>query len=123
MANILLIEDDENHVYLISRALSRHGHTVDTTLDMYNLVNVIRTLKPDLIMTDLNMPMMTGRTVMSVIRAESDLIHIPVIAITAVDAQFLSDEHEIFDGVLSKSLTLEELCKRVNSFLDLSTEF
>ncbi len=62
MARILLVDDDPAVLRLVSLVLRTEGLAVDTATDGNEAMRALRLERPDLIVLDLSMPVMDGRT-------------------------------------------------------------
>ena len=82
MANITLVDDDENIVTSVSLALESHGHTVKSYFDGATGLAALESDPPDLAILDVKMPRMDGMEVLRRLRQTSDL---PVIILTSKD--------------------------------------
>jgi DNA-binding NtrC family response regulator len=60
MAHILLVEDDQYVMDMLSQVLKRDGHTVSSAVDGEDALNVLQTCHPDVIVTDIIMPKKSG---------------------------------------------------------------
>lgn len=83
MARILVVEDDEMNRDIISRQLVWHGLQVVTANDGREAIAAARAERPDLILMDMGLPIMTGWEATAQIKADPALRTIPVIALTA----------------------------------------
>ena len=82
MANITLVDDDENIVTSVSLALESHGHAVKSFFDGASGLAALEADPPDLAILDVKMPRMDGMEVLRRLRQTSDL---PVIILTSKD--------------------------------------
>ncbi len=82
---ILVVDDTEANRDLLSRRLSRKGHAVDTVATGISALEAAATSKYDLILLDLMMPEMNGFEVLTRLKANPALEHIPVMMISALD--------------------------------------
>ena len=82
-ARILVIEDQEQNLYLVTYILERRGHRVIAARDGRTGVSIARSAVPDLILLDIQLPTMTGYEVAEALRSESALSHVPIIAVTS----------------------------------------
>jgi len=80
---ILVIEDNEQNLYLISFILEKHGHEVYAALDGQEGIDMATSIKPDLILLDIQLPTMDGYTVARTLRQNSDLADTPIVAVTS----------------------------------------
>ncbi len=83
MATILLVEDSEQIWDFLSRRLERRGHTVLLAHDGEQAVQNAKSAQPDVILLDMNLPIMDGWTAARAIKADSQTQAIPIIALTA----------------------------------------
>lgn len=83
MAKILLVEDNEMNLDMLSRRLEKRGHQVLVAMDGARGVELAHAEKPHLILMDMSLPVMDGWEATRRIKANGDTNHIPVIALTA----------------------------------------
>ncbi len=116
MANITLVDDDENIVTSVSLALESHGHTVKSYYDGAAGLAALEAEPPDLAILDVKMPRMDGMEVLRRLRQSSDL---PVIILTSKDEEI--DEILGFnlgaDDYIHKPFSQRLLIERVKAVL------
>ncbi len=116
MAEITLIDDDENIVASVSLALESQGHTVNTYFDGASGLQALEKSPPDLAILDVKMPRMDGMEVLRRLRQSSDL---PVIILTSKDEEI--DEILGFtlgaDDYMHKPFSQRLLLERVRAVL------
>ena len=78
--SVLVVEDDKNIQELLQMYLEKEGYAVTVANDGGQGLSKFRSIKPDLVLLDVMMPVMDGWAVCKAIRAESDT---PVIMLTA----------------------------------------
>src|SRR4051794_31467043 len=83
MAKILLVEDNEQNRDMLARRLQRKGHQVVTAADGERAVAMAGSESPDLILMDLNLPILDGWLATRRIKDSDATRSIPVIALTA----------------------------------------
>lgn len=83
MTRILLVEDHEEIWDFLSRRLKRRGYDVILAHDGQDGVDKARASNPDLILLDMNLPVMDGWTAARTLRADASLPRMPIIALTA----------------------------------------
>jgi two-component system cell cycle response regulator DivK len=83
LATVLVIEDNQSDVDVVTRFLHREGHRVLHAPDGAKGVNMAKRQRPDLILMDLSMPEMNGWEATAAIRAHGPIAHVPIIAVTA----------------------------------------
>ncbi|MDG2521113.1 response regulator transcription factor [Caulobacter segnis] len=116
MADITLVDDDENIVASVSLALESHGHTVKAYYDGASGLQALESDPPDLAILDVKMPRMDGMEVLRRLRQTSDL---PVIILTSKDEEI--DEILGFnlgaDDYMHKPFSQRLLLERVKAVL------
>lgn len=60
MARILLVEDDEDNISLLTRLLEHHGHRLSVATDGETAIELARVAPPQLILMDLELPPFPG---------------------------------------------------------------
>jgi two-component system cell cycle response regulator DivK len=83
MAKILLVEDHEEIWDFLSRRLKRRGHDVILAHDGQECVDKTRLEQPDVVLLDMNLPVMDGWTAARTLKADPDTAKVPLIALTA----------------------------------------
>lgn len=119
MAKILLIEDNEMNRDVVCRRLTKRGFEMLTAFDGQEGVQKVKSLKPDLVLMDMSLPVMDGWEATRVIKADDDIKHIPVIALTA---HAMSGDREKAlaagcDDYDTKPIELKRLLDKINALL------
>ena len=83
MPRILYVEDNEDNIYMLTRRLQRQGFEMLVARDGEQGVAMARSERPDLILMDLNMPIMDGWEATRQLKAAAETRAIPVIALSA----------------------------------------
>jgi DNA-binding response OmpR family regulator len=81
--HVLLIEDELNIVEAIRFLLSRDGWQVDTHNNGTDAAQLVRDLKPDLVVLDLMLPGKSGLEILEELRAHEETADLPVLMLTA----------------------------------------
>lgn len=80
---ILLIEDNELNRDMLSRRLTRRGHTVTLASDGVEGVAAALASPPDVVLLDMSLPKLDGWTVATRLRSHVETAHTRIIALTA----------------------------------------
>ncbi|WP_339914320.1 response regulator transcription factor [uncultured Brevundimonas sp.] len=116
MANITLVDDDENIVASVSLALESHGHKITAFHDGVAGLEGLEASPPDLVILDVKMPRMDGMEVLRRLRQTSQ---VPVIMLTSKDEEI--DEILGFnlgaDDYIHKPFSQRLLIERVKALL------
>lgn len=83
MTKILLVEDSEMSRDMLARRLARRGYEVVMAMDGEQGVTMAQTEAPDLILMDMNLPVLDGSEATRQLRAAPATRPIPIIALTA----------------------------------------
>ncbi len=83
MARLLLVEDTPEIWDFLSRRLQRRGHEVALAHDGQAGLEAVREGKPEVILLDMNLPVMDGWTVARTLKDNPETQGIPIIALTA----------------------------------------
>jgi PAS domain S-box-containing protein len=117
--NILLVEDSLVESELLRRTLTGSGYRVNQVHNGQEAMEAIHTAPPDLVMTDIRMPIMDGYELCRTIKRDPALAHIPVILLSV-----LSEPEDIIqaidvraDSYTTKPYTEASLLWRLNSLL------
>lgn len=106
--NVLIVDDNADSREMLAMILGMHGFTCIQARDGLEAVDLARTHKPAVIVTDVFMPRLDGIDLTRHLRADPELAHIPVVAqtayITAIDTH-----RELFAAVLEKPCQPSEL--------------
>lgn len=118
MALILAAEDDPAARAVVVRILERAGHEVIAVADGESALQEIRGHVPDMVITDVDMPLVNGFLLCDEIRQDPRLRHIPVILATGV---INPDDHRAVEvgatAVLVKPFTRQDLLDYVDRHL------
>ena len=83
MTRILLVEDHEEIWDFLSRRLKRRGYDVVVATDGQAGVDKARTERPDIVLLDMNLPVMDGWAAAQEIKRDPATARVPIIALTA----------------------------------------
>jgi sigma-B regulation protein RsbU (phosphoserine phosphatase) len=82
----LIVDDNEDNRYTLTRRLQREGYqNLTTAVDGQQALELLQTRSFDLVLLDVMMPGLNGYQVLERLRADDRLRHIPVIMISALD--------------------------------------
>ena len=87
MAKILVVEDNALNIKLFCDLLAAHGHEPEAVLDSREALDMARSFDPDLVITDIQLPHVSGMELMQQLRADEHLKDVPIMAVTAYAAQ------------------------------------
>ena len=83
MPRVLLVEDHEEIWDFLTRRLKRRGYEVVLATDGQQAVEKARAERPDVVLLDMNLPVLDGWTAAGMIKSSPESARIPIIALTA----------------------------------------
>lgn len=120
--NILIIEDNQFNHELVDYLLKSAGYITRSAWDGLEGITMIHEQHPDLILCDLQMPVMTGYDVVMRTKSDELLNSIPIVAVTA--SSMLGDLEKVlaagFDGYIPKPIEPRTFVKQIEEFLPLN---
>ncbi len=118
-ARILLIEDNEQNRYLATFLLEKHGCTVVHAPDGRAGIQMATAQAFDLILLDIQLPVMDGHAVARELRANAALNHIPIVAVTSY--AMAGDREKALtagcNGYLEKPIDPDAFISQISAFL------
>ena len=83
---VLAVDDDASILRIIEMLLTRYGYTVRMAISGEKALELLRTILPNVLISDVQMPGMSGYDLCQVIKRDKRLQNIPVIFLTGQDA-------------------------------------
>jgi CheY-like chemotaxis protein len=120
MAGRILVVDDEAHIlHVLSLKLRNAGYEVLTAVDGEDGYEIAGQELPDLVITDFQMPYMTGLELCRALAADAPTAHIPVLILTARGYALEDEDLRIgnIKGVLSKPFSPRAVLQLVKETL------
>jgi len=117
---VLLIDDSEISLHFVAGVLLRAGYEVRTADDVDKIGGVLGDWRPDIILTDVNMPGVSGVELCRMLKSNYDTADVPVVLFSAVPHHELEDLARDCDadGFLSKSNGLDRLPKELELLIE-----
>ena len=116
---ILIVEDEPTNRKLVGDLLKRIGYITIEATDGKQGVELARAKKPDLILMDIQMPVMNGLEATRILKADATTKNIPVLALTSYAME--GDKERILeagcDGYLTKPIDIQEFVKEVTNLI------
>lgn len=115
---VLVVDDDRSIVNVLRDTLKTRGYSIAAAYDGAEAMAAIRKRKPDLILLDLQMPVMDGYEVIEAVKTDPDLKDIPIVIMTAyqIDRSRV-DIVGMAEQKVDKPFSAEELVRRVEALL------
>jgi len=119
-ARILYIEDNEQNFYLVSCIMTARGHEVLWAKDGQAGIDAATQQCPDLILLDIQLPIMDGYSVARALRRFPDIQSTPIIALTSYAMP--GDRAKALEagctGYIEKPINPAKFAEQIESFLD-----
>jgi len=119
LAKILVVEDNALNIKLFCDLLTAHGHETEPVTDSRDALEAARAFHPDLVITDIQLPYITGIELMELLRADEGLKDVPIMAVTAYAAA--GDEERIraagAQAYVSKPISVMRFAETVDQLL------
>ena len=120
MSKILLVEDDNNLREIYEARLQAEGYTIVAAKDGEEALVVAKAERPDLIISDIMMPKISGFEMLDILRNTDNLKDVPVIMLTALgqnDDQQRADKLGADRYLVKSQVTLEDIVKTAHELL------
>ena len=124
MAKILIVEDNALNIKLFCDLLAAHGHEPEAVTDSRLALEAAQNFSPDLVITDIQLPHVSGLDLIRMIRKDDQLARVPIMAVTAYSAQ--GDEERIraagAQAYVSKPISVMRFADTVEQLLKAQAE-
>ena len=117
---VLVVEDTYDDYQLASAILSHYGINVLIAHNGQECLDLLQDVEPTIIVTDLSMPQMDGWEMLSQIRQNEAIQHIPIIALTAYHSVDVAHDAMLagFDAYYAKPISPNTFLQNLTSLLD-----
>lgn len=118
-AKVLVVEDERDIAALVAYHLTKEGYRVRTAEGGHEALAAAADERPDIILLDLMLPGFSGYEVLTELRRNRDVMHVPVIVLTArrEEADRIKGLELGADDYLTKPFSPRELVLRVGAVL------
>lgn len=118
---ILIVEDNELNLKLFRDLLGANGFATFETREGIEAISMTRSVQPDLIIMDIQLPEISGLDITRKLKADGMLRHIPVIAVTAFAMK--DDQEKIMragcEAYLSKPIAIDDFIRTIRRLLEM----
>jgi CheY-like chemotaxis protein len=118
-AKVLYIEDNEQNFYLVSFILTSRGHRVLWARDGQAGIDAVERERPDIILLDIQLPVMDGYSVVRSLRTRPELRSTPIVALTSYAMP--GDRTKALDagcsGYIEKPIKPATFAEQIEAFL------
>lgn len=117
--SVLVVEDNELNMRLFCDLLDAFGYEAFKCGDGDRAIEIAREKKPDLIIMDIQLPVVSGLDITRWLKDDPELAHIPVLAVTAFAMR--ADEQKVreagCEGYLSKPIQMTSFLRAVEELI------
>jgi two-component system phosphate regulon response regulator PhoB len=117
MAKILIVDDSESLLTLLSEILIKHGFKVQTAFSKKELVLVLLSSIPDLILLDVRLGGEDGRKICRDLKANSSYKNIPVILLSGSHELLESFQEYHADDFIEKPFDMDKIIGKITGIL------
>jgi len=117
MTKVLVVEDNANLAFGLTRSLESEGYEVEAAEDGIRGFDLARTTNPDLVVLDLMLPGMDGYTILKKLRAEGQDVPVLILTARGEEADKVFGFRLGADDYVTKPFSLSELLARVQAIL------
>jgi DNA-binding response OmpR family regulator len=116
---VLIADDEPNIVISLEFLMKREGHEVSIARDGEQALDAIRSLRPDLVLLDVMMPLKSGLEVLQAVRADETIAGTKILMLTAKgrETDIAKGLALGADGYMTKPFSTRELAGRVRQML------
>ena len=116
---ILVVDDEPDILKVVTFRVKKLEYEVVTATNGQEALDLIQKEEPDLILLDIELPVMNGYEVCQRVKTNEKLKHIPIIFLTASIASKIAEKVKEFnaDDYLIKPFDSEELLKKIKNFI------
>jgi CheY-like chemotaxis protein len=122
MAHILVVDDEFLLAMMLTDILEDEGYEVDTVSNGEAALAAVRKRRPDLVVTDFMMPMMTGLEFAEAVRADAALANLPIILVSGAQGNIARERPELFQAVFDKPYRNSAILKAIATYVATDTE-
>jgi len=117
---ILIVEDNDLNMKLFNDLLQANGYNTVQTKSGMEALQLTREHRPDLILMDIQLPEISGLEVTKRLKADDELKHIPIVAVTAFAMK--GDEEKILEGgcegYIAKPISVPSFLETIAKFIN-----
>ena len=122
MQKILVVDDNKDLLEMVEMTLSRLGYHITTLAKGSGFLNIVESIRPDIILMDIFLGDADGRTLCYDLKLQPIYENIPVILYSAGYVPLSSIEHSKADEFIIKPFDNKQLLEKIKKLLSMSSE-
>jgi CheY-like chemotaxis protein len=104
---VALVVDDSMLIrHTVCRFLEERGHSVESAINGEEALPIVKRIRPDIIVTDMQMPRMSGAEFITALKAQPETANIPIIIVAGKNSGFNANEQRA-DFAIFKDIDIE----------------
>jgi CheY-like chemotaxis protein len=109
---VALVVDDSMLIrHTVCRFLEERGHSVESAANGEEALPIVKRIRPDIIITDMQMPRMSGPEFITALKAEPETADIPIIIVAGKNSGFDANEQRV-NFAIFKDIDIEAQLER-----------
>jgi len=118
MARTALIVDDSMLIrHTVCRFMEERGYSVESAANGLDALEILKRVRPDIIITDMQMPKMGGRELITAVKQEAALANVPIVVVAGRQSNPEAPETRA-DYIIYKDIDIEDqLAKALDATL------
>jgi CheY-like chemotaxis protein len=119
---VALVVDDSMLIrHTVCRFLEERGYTVESATNGEEALPIVRKIRPNIIITDMQMPKMSGSEFITALKAQPETADIPIVIVAGKNSGFKAKEHRA-NFAIFKDIDIEaQLAKALDVVLNSNT--
>ena len=119
MKKILIVDDEIDLLKATAFRLEKSGYAILNAVNGQEAIDLAKREKPDLILLDLRIPIISGSEVCKILKEDDQMKHIPIIIFTASTSSCILDKSKEAgaDDCITKPFDAVELLAKIKKFL------
>ena len=118
LQKVLVIEDNEQNMYLVTFILEKSGYAVFQAWNGQKGIELASSVKPDIIILDIQLPVMDGYEVARRLKEKAELMDIPIVAVTSY--AMMGDRERVLEagcnGYIEKPINPETFLHEITQY-------
>ena len=118
MPNVALVVDDSMLIrHTVCRFLEAHGFAVESATNGQDALEVLKRIRPDVVITDMQMPKMSGAELITALKAQPETMDIPIVILAGKQSGFEKKEKRANFAVFKDIDIEDQLGKAITTVL------
>jgi CheY-like chemotaxis protein len=116
---VALVVDDSMLIrHTVCRFLEERGYTVESATNGEEALPIVKRLRPDIIITDMQMPKMTGTELITALKAQPETANIPIVIVAGKNSGFDAEENRANFAIFKDIDIKAQLKKALEALLE-----